>query len=128
MLWCFIFINQWKCIFTHLLIYLLGCFLAPLLLNLLTYSLSIPCIRRWCWTLTENFSATTLQKILDFIMKTYISLIFHTQININSKKYIIILILIFSQFSPMFVPENLKSTAAYVLTQLRHWFAKLINS
>ena len=42
-------------------------------------------------------------------MKTYISFIFHAQINIDCKKCIIVVILIFSHFAPMPVPEILKT-------------------
>ena len=56
----------------------------------------------------------------DIKIYMYVSFIFHTQINRNSKKCIILIILILSQFTAMYVPKNLKNAPAQVLTQLRH--------
>ena len=41
-----------------------------------------------------------------------VTFIFHTHININCKKCIVLIFLIFSQLTPMCLPQN--------LTQLRH--------
>ena len=74
--------------------------------------------------LTGNLSKPTLGKLLKscqgifqkkkgikvnfrFHNKTYILFIFHIQININCKKCIIVVVLIFSQFKLMSVPNNL---------------------
>ena len=74
--------------------------------------------------LTGNLSKPTLGKLLKscqgifqkkkgikvnfrFHNKTYILFIFHIQININCKKCIIVVVLIFSQFKPMSVRKNL---------------------
>ena len=93
-----------------------------LLINLRTYLLTclslIPYVRRYCWTLTGNFSKATLRtklsgrsahKTLNFIMKTYVSIIFHTQINIYCNKPAIPDC---SQFTPMFLLQKLENTPA----------------
>ena len=104
---------------TYVIIYLIICFIASFLLFLLTYLLLIPFIRRsfqyntqkiahilsgditnydlgkklieWCLKMNQNLC----QFALTFIMKTYVSFIFHTQINIGCNKYNIAAILIF---------------------------------
>ena len=54
----------------------------------------------------------------------YLSFIFHSQINRNCKKYIILITLIFSQFTPIYVPKNLSNAPVQVLSQLHHWFCR----
>ena len=67
MLRCFIFINQRKCTFTYVLIYLLAILLACFLLCLVTYLLVINSIyMEILLFFTENFSKTTLRKLLTF--------------------------------------------------------------
>ena len=66
---------------------------------------------------------------LNFIMKTYVSFqVFHTTININCKKCDIASILIFSQFTPMYMPKNLESAPAKVLTHLRKQSVYLLRN
>ena len=112
MLWCFIFSNWSKCTFA----YLFTCLASNCLPSLLTYPLPVPYIRKCCWT-DGNFSKNTLGKLYSkekgtkvnfrFHNETYVFLVFNIQININCKKYIIVLVLIFSQFKPLPVPKNL---------------------
>ena len=98
--------------------YLLTCLFASFPPSLLTYLSLIPYVRRYCWTLTGNFSKATLRtklsgrsahKTLNFIMKTYVSIIFHTQINIYCNKPAIPDC---SQFTPMFLLQKLENTPA----------------
>ena len=49
-----------------------------------------------------------------FHNETYVLLMFNIQININCKKYIIVVVLIFSQFKPLPVPKNLENARALV--------------
>ena len=56
----------------------------------------------------------------NFIMKTYVLFILHTQINFNCKQCIIAVVLIISQFTSMYMPKNLENTPAQVLNQLCH--------
>ena len=77
------------------------------------------------WKIAKTLSGDTPKKNsikvnFRFHNETYVLLIFHIQININCKKCIIVVILIFSQFKPMSVPKNLENAPALVLTQLRH--------
>ena len=50
-------------------------------------------------------------------MKTYVLFLFHAQINMKGN---IAAILTFTQFTPMYVPQNLENEPAQVSTQLRH--------
>ena len=104
---------------TYLLAWLLTCFLP----SLLTYSLPVPYIRKCCWTRCEFFQKHTwtiiFQKMgikvnFGFHNETYVLLIFNIQININCKKYIIVVVLTFSQFKPLPVPKNLENAPALV--------------
>ena len=49
-----------------------------------------------------------------------VAYIFHNQININCKKCNIATILIFCQFTPMYLSKNLENAPTQVLTKLRH--------
>ena len=66
------------------------------------------------------FSGSSDHRTSNYMMKTYVSFIFHTQININCKKCDIVAILIFFQFTPMYISKNFESAPAQVLSQLRH--------
>ena len=110
----------------HLLAWLLTCFLPSLLI----YSLPVPYIRKCCWTQWKFLQKHTWKIIFQkkgikvnfrFHNETYVLLIFNIQVNINCKKCVIVLVLIFSQFKPVPVPKNLESAPALVLTQLHHW-------
>ena len=134
MLWFFAFINRSKCTFTYLFTSCLAVNLLPSLL--VTYLLPIPYIKKCCWALTGNVFKTTLGKLLKscqgifqkksiklnfrFHNETYVLLILHIQININCKKCIIVVVLIFLSSIP--VPKNLENATALVLTQLRHCY------
>ena len=59
-------------------------------------------------------------ELLNFIMKRYVSFIFHIQININCEKCVIVAILILSQFTPIHMPKSLKNVPGQALTQIRN--------
>ena len=64
-----------------------------------------------------TFSDPSGHGTLNFIMKTYIFFIFHTQINISCKKRMIVVILILFEFTLMHVPQNFENAPAQVLAQ-----------
>ena len=92
---------------------------------LVTYLLPIPYIKKCCWALTGNVFKTTRGKLLKscqgifqkksiklnfrFHNETYVLLILHIQININRKKCIIVVVLIFLSSSQYLCPKILKT-------------------
>ena len=51
-------------------------------------------------------------------MKTYVSFISYSQININCEKYYVTASLIFSQFTPIYKVKNFENAPAQVFTYL----------
>lgn len=67
-------------------------------------------------------SDTSSHEALYSIMKTkYFFFVFHTQIDINYKKGIVVVTLNIFQFKPMYVPKNIENAPGQVLTLLRHF-------
>ena len=60
--------------------------------------------------------------------ETYVSFVFHTQININCKKCNIAAMLIFSQFTSIYMPKNLGLAPVQVLIQLYHCIQYPVSS
>ena len=60
-------------------LHLENCVLVSFLPSLLTYSLSTPFNKRCCWTLTENFSKTTVSKLLKFCQGIFLIMIFFSK-------------------------------------------------
>ena len=56
---------------------------------------------------------------------SYVSLVYMSYSSIEIGKNVLLIILIFSQFTPMYVPKSLSNASAEVLTQLRHYLCIL---
>ena len=67
-------------------------------------------------------NALLLTYSLTCMAANFLPSLFTFQVNINCRKCIIVVVLIFSQFKPIPVPKNLENAPALVLTQLRHWY------
>ena len=70
--------------------------------------------------MTGIFQKKGIKVNFRFHNEMYVLIMFHTQININCKKCIIVVVLIFSQSKPMPVPKTLENAPALILTQLHH--------
>ena len=66
-----------------------------------------------------TFSDTSGHGTLNFIIKTCIFFIFHTQIKIDYKKCMIVVLLNIFEFTLMHVPKNLENAPTQDLTLLR---------
>ena len=76
-------------------------------------------LTEWCRKLNDTVRWSD-HETLSFKMKTYVLFIFHNQTNINRNKYIIVVVMIIFQFTPIYMAQNLKNAPAQVLIQLHH--------
>ena len=79
------------------------------------------------YILTGNIPKKNIKVNFRFHNETYVLLMFHIQINISCNKYIIVVVVFFSQFKPMCALKNLEIAPALVLTQLRHCLYQCIR-